>query len=66
MTTDAHKHCDICEAPCTEKYYDAKTVLGPWATLCETCFKTYNAAVLGTGRGQEFTKVDGKWIKTAG
>lgn len=33
--------CDFCKAPAI---YDGKTQLGPWAFMCEKCYKRY-----GTG-----------------
>ncbi len=31
--------------------YDAKTKKGPWANMCESCFRTHGIG-LGVGRGQ--------------
>ena len=42
--------CDFCDA---QAVYDAKTVIGPWANLCEEHFKEYSPdESLGTGKGQ--------------
>ncbi len=41
--------CDFCGKPAQ---YDAATVFGPWANMCEADFKT-NGIGLGTGRGQK-------------
>lgn len=35
-----------------DAHYDAKTIWGPWAYLCETCFKRYGPGRLGTGFAQ--------------
>lgn len=32
--------------------YDGKTTLGPWAFMCDPCFKQYGIG-LGVGRGQQ-------------
>jgi hypothetical protein len=40
--------CDLCGAPAK---YDGKTVMGPWAYMCEKCFKE-NGIGLGVGKGQ--------------
>lgn len=40
--------CNFCGA---EAYYDARTTSGPWAYMCEACFKTHGVG-LGVGRGQ--------------
>lgn len=41
--------CDVCGAG--EAQYDGKTVYGPWAYMCESCFVKLGSG-LGTGRGQ--------------
>jgi hypothetical protein len=63
--------CDTCDTPITNKFYDAKTKMGPWACMCPTC-QVLGPGInkVGLGLGQEYTKtkVDGKiiWKKTAG
>jgi hypothetical protein len=42
-------NCDLCGQ---QAHYDAKTVMGPWANLCELCFAEYGPGRLGTGYGQ--------------
>lgn len=32
--------------------YDGKTKLGPWANMCQSCFKEHGIG-LGLGKGQE-------------
>lgn len=48
---DIHKY-DL-NTPGVEAHYDAKTMRGPWANMCEDCYQD-NAMykVLGTGKGQ--------------
>ena len=63
--------CETCDGPIKDKFYDAKTKLGPWACMCPTCFTLGPGyGKLGQGLGQEYTKkiVDGKevWEKTGG
>lgn len=41
--------CDFCPK---EAAYDARTKMGPWAYMCEECFKKYGVG-LGVGRGQK-------------
>ena len=36
--------------------YDGKTTSGPWAYMCEACFRTHGVG-LGTGKGQRLTLV---------
>jgi hypothetical protein len=44
--------CDLCpEGTGALAAYDARTVMGPWANLCEGHFQHYGVG-LGTGRGQ--------------
>jgi hypothetical protein len=51
-------NCDLAQSPYSDHdgdrpaKYDAKTTLGPWANLCETCFQRYGVG-LGLGKGQE-------------
>lgn len=40
--------CDVCKEQAT---YDAKTVFGAWANLCQTCFNSFGIK-LGLGYGQ--------------
>lgn len=41
--------CQLCD---NEKArYDGKTVMGPWAYMCPTCFRMFGVG-LGLGRGQ--------------
>lgn len=42
--------CDICNHH--KAKYDAKTKHGPWANMCEDCFKL-NGIKLGKGFGKE-------------
>ena len=41
--------CDLCGVAAS---YDGKTIYGPWANMCDKCFKKYGVG-LGTGRGQK-------------
>lgn len=61
-------NCHTCDTPITDKFYDAVTVVGPWALMCPSCHNLGpGRGMLGTGYGQEYTKQhDGKFIKTAG
>lgn len=43
--------CDFCEK---EAVYDAKTRIGCWAYMCETCWKNLaESKTLGLGVGQK-------------
>lgn len=58
--------CDICHKPIKNKFYDAKTVHGPWGIMCPSCFP-FNGTGVGQGRGQCYEKqADGKFLKTVG
>ena len=41
--------CDFCE---DEAKYDARTLFGPWANMCESDFQQYGVGKLGLGYGQ--------------
>lgn len=41
--------CDFCDKPA---HYDGKTIMGPWAHMCEEHFAKYGVG-LGTGKGQK-------------
>jgi len=41
--------CDFCGKTAG---YDAKTVMGPWAYMCQSCFDLNGAGSLGLGWGQ--------------
>ena len=44
--------CDLCPVDSAAlAAYDARTVMGPWANLCEGHFTHYGVG-LGTGMGQ--------------
>ena len=57
--------CDICHKHITEVFIDGRTKMGPWAAMCEDCFKSYGVG-LGVGQGQEYQLIDGDWVKTEG
>lgn len=42
--------CDMCSGIAR---YDGRTVMGPWAYMCEKCFNIYGFG-LGLGKGQKF------------
>lgn len=41
--------CDYCQV---RAYYDCRTKYGPWAYMCEACFKKHGIG-LGLGIGQK-------------
>jgi hypothetical protein len=47
-------NCDFCMRFNVEETarYDAMTVYGPWANMCQTCFDMHGTGVLGLGKGQ--------------
>lgn len=55
-TTKIHseKECDFCD---NTARYDGKTIIGPWAYMCQNCFESHGVG-LGTGRGQKLEVVD--------
>lgn len=64
-----HKCCDTCGTKIGNKFYDARTSLGPWAIMCPSCHHLGpGLGRLGTGYGQEYTKIEGgdRYEKTGG
>lgn len=60
------ENCDVCQAPITNEFYDAKTKMGPWGTLCKSCFTKFGVG-LGVGQGQQYQKdADGEFEKIKG
>jgi hypothetical protein len=58
--------CNICDADCDGELYDAKTHMGPWATMCRKCYPKYGLG-LGTGKGQRYLSTQrGRYIKVEG
>ena len=47
------KGCDICQCKYTDKVYDARTVYGYWAFMCEDCYDELGKG-LGVGKGQVY------------
>lgn len=45
-------HCDICG---DVAHYDAKSTLGPWGYMCESCFAKHGVG-LGVGLGQRLVE----------
>jgi len=58
--------CDFCGKQITGKLYDARTTDGPWATMCEKCWKKHGTGQLGIGIGQEYVKMKGEFICSRG
>ena len=48
--------CDFCGKFGVKETarYDAVTVYGPWANMCQTCFEMHGTGQLGLGKGQRF------------
>jgi hypothetical protein len=47
------KCCDICEVKIKDRFFDGRTLRGPWANMCLTCYVDY-------GYGPDFVTV---WMK---
>ena len=59
---------DDFDQPITDRFYDAKTYMGPWAIMNQDSFDRYQKYdSLGVGKGQCYEKQpDGSWIKVGG
>lgn len=56
-TVAAYPMCDICKQngdDTVPAQYDAKTNMGPWASLCITHFTLYTPGKLGVGIAQKY------------
>jgi len=65
----APERCDSCRLAVRDRFFDARTVKGPWGILCWPCHE--NPAIglgkLGPGFGQQYDRQpDGRFLKTAG
>lgn len=45
--------CDLCGSTAS---YDGKTKAGPWAYMCEPCWKAHGVGKLGTGFAQRLVE----------
>jgi len=61
----SHK-CDFCQGECGPVLYDGATKYGPWAVMCEACWKRHGVRILGPGFGQKYELKGGKYAKTEG
>jgi|SRR5215467_391330 len=52
VTGTEFPRCDFCSA---QAEYDGKTVMGPWAYMCQTHFEILGVG-LGLGKGQRLAK----------
>lgn len=52
--------CDICivSGKPEDAAYDGRTKDGPWANMCEDCFKVHGVG-LGLGKGQKLILIKG-------
>jgi hypothetical protein len=59
--------CDICKQLIKLEFVDGKTVHGPWANMCQSCFDKHGVG-LGLGRGQRYVydAPAGEWFKLEG
>jgi len=48
------KGCEVCRKEYSHWVFDARLKFGPWAFMCEECFKT-KAIGVGTGFGQVYS-----------
>lgn len=60
----APNQCDLCDAPITTEFYDARTRYRVWAILCEPCFHK-DGVGLGLGCGQKYEKKNGQFVKVS-
>ena len=54
--------CDFCKEDLSKnlvgsRLYDAKTIHGPWATMCSTCWIESTHQQLGVGLGKDTSNI---------
>jgi hypothetical protein len=54
--------CDFCHKECGKTLYDGMTDMGPWAVMCQQCFRMHGVGV-GPGKGQKYKKVGSDYVK---
>jgi Reverse transcriptase (RNA-dependent DNA polymerase). len=61
------EHCGVCLTGLSnQKYFvDGKTKVGPFACMCESCFKEHGEGV-GYGMGQLYKRNSKEWVLVAG
>ena len=58
--------CDFCKMDMPNLFVDGKTIHGPWAMMCLSCFDHHGVG-LGLGKGQQYIRQeDGSYKKVAG
>ena len=58
---------DDFDQPITDTFYDAKSIMGPWAKMAPSSWTKYSFGRTGTGFGQKYQlQPNGSWIKTEG
>jgi hypothetical protein len=57
--------CDFCgeDVRKHKEFFDAKTLLGPWALMCDKCFLMNGEGRIGLGWGQKY---DGDTLEKIG
>lgn len=57
--------CDLCHESCGFLLIDGQTTMGPWACMCEECFKESGRGI-GPGVGQLYEQFEGEYTKVGG
>ncbi len=55
VVVDKLPPCNFCE---DEAIYDGKTIMGPWAYMCQPCWDRNSLRVTGVGFGQRLITKD--------
>lgn len=62
----APTQCDICKQSLFSCFSDGKTIMGPWANMCDVCQGLYGYRY-NQGLGQRYERQeDGRYLKVAG
>lgn len=61
------KVCDFCHKDIDDILIDGKTMMGPWAVMCEECHSIHGYPTFATGIGQKYKKnSEGDFVKIEG
>lgn len=58
--------CDLCRRRIGDVFFDGRTKMGSWATMCPACHRNHGIG-LGIGYGQEYRlQASGQFLAVAG
>ena len=58
-------HCEICGDPIKNEFIFGKTEMEEWKYMCSLCHR-YKGIGMGPGKGQQYERENGVFVKTQG